>query len=121
MYQKKMGFKLYVKAYAPNGRRLKKTYMEKNDVSKEDGIQALCQSLRAQRQTSQKNLHGKERCIKRRWDSSFMSKPTRPTADVSKANVITGYFIIAVAKSPERDAHVADSNIFHTSAVCAEK
>merc|ERR1712142_788872 len=69
----------------------------------------------------QKNLHGKERCIKRRWDSSFMSKPTRPTADVSKANVITGYFIIAVAKSPERDAHVADSNIFHTSAVCAEK
>merc|ERR1712121_31845 len=67
------------------------------------------------------NLYGKERCIKRSRHSSFMSEPTRPTADVSNANVITGYFIRAVAKSPKRDAHDVESNIFHTSAVCAEK
>merc|ERR1712168_1220166 len=69
----------------------------------------------------QKDLHGKERCIKRSRHSSFMSEPTRPTANVSNANVITRYFIRAVAKSPKRDADDVESNIFHTSAVCAEK
>merc|ERR1712121_32917 len=67
------------------------------------------------------NLYGKERCIKRSRHSSFMSEPTRPTADVSNADVITGNFIRAVAKSPKRDAHDVESNIFHTGAVCAEK